>query len=476
MKTHYSLQRIPIILLFLGVMSGLSFAQTKTYNVLYSDPVTTYKINDFQFLDNFGWATSAYSSIYRRVHKTFDNGKTWTAQAAPTCPSGSLLDAFYRLHYFDSLNVVYVYSNAATKNRSFYSSKDGGKTLDSLSISNTSTQYQSASNYKLTFLTKNFWYQTFTGYSIQTSKTVRVIIVTKDGGKTWEDLTNNLFVTANRDVFDLQFVTPSTAYANNYHGDLLKSIDGGQSWAKIGSVGKPSSGTGEGIIHFIDEKNGYMSRNSGAFSNFEKLYVTSDGGKTFSETTLNENLDWKYFVGNQPKMDIGPLHKIVSIDFFDKNNGIILGDYNNGTNLLLRTNDGGSTWTQDSIVEGVPGNQSNGNFSKQAQYKNSTTAYHLFGSTILKFGDGTTSTGSSELTHHALQAAVYPNPSNSGYIQVKTSELSSISIHNVSGLLVYQSSQLLLKHDLQNMKLNTGLYIISISNNKETINKKVIIR
>ena len=473
MKTVLHFQAKKLLFTALCLLGGsLGWSQTMTYSELYTDPEAAYSINDFGFQSDVAWATSGYSSIYRKLHLSYDNGKTWEAESAPACPSGSLLDAFYRAHYFDKDHAIYLYTNAVTRNRSFYGTSDGGATLEELSINNTSTDYSSSTAYKIRFVTENFWIQTFMGYHIAEEETMTGLIITTDGGKTWVDKSVALFETAGRDVFDLQFVDDKIGYASAYHGDLVKTTDGGSSWEKVGGVGKPSSGTGEGIVHFVDANTGYMSRNEGSFSNMERLYKTTDGGQTFEPTALDNKVIWKDFVSDRPARDAGPLHRIIGIDFYDENNGVIVGDYNNGTNLLLRTNDGGASWTQDSISKELAGNGPNGKFSHHVQMISATWSCHLFGATIVAIGDAGT-VGLAHAENNNGTPSLYPNPVSQGQFSIDYPGKYDIEIYTAAGQLIYSHHDAENSHIVRANMLTKGMYLATIKTGTQVFTQKI---
>jgi len=80
------------------------------------------------------------------------------------------------------------------------------------------------------------------------------------------------------------------------------------------------------------------------------LIVSQDTGKTWSQHDLNVNL--------YPQM----------IDFYDKNNGYMVGGYNAGP-AVFKTTDGGNTWSLDEqfkYKQGTNGDDFNNLFGLRA--------------------------------------------------------------------------------------------------------------
>ena len=120
-----------------------------------------------------------------------------------------------------------------------------------------------------------------------------------------------------------QFVNNNTGWMSLYNPvyetfNVYKTTDGGQTW-------NPSSITVGGLYYFVDANNGWMIGNS--------VSILGDGGLNNIYHTTNGGTSWVL-----QKSNIGDAN---ALHFSDLLNGWVVG--RNG--LVLKTNDGGTTWT-----------------------------------------------------------------------------------------------------------------------------------
>jgi photosystem II stability/assembly factor-like uncharacterized protein len=155
------------------------------------------------------------------------------------------------------------------------------------------------------------------------------IFMTKDVGQSWQ----TVFQTDFMGVFEkFSFPSPTIGYANigvmdldhnQNAGQIIKTVDGGQSWTNLKS--EPWNSDGVSIpyittIQFITDYIGYIS----TFSK-DKLYKTVDGGNNW--TTVQNN---------------NALNVYTLLYFIDEEKGY----YSDGKNIYA-TKDGGSAWLID---------------------------------------------------------------------------------------------------------------------------------
>lgn len=146
------------------------------------------------------------------------------------------------------------------------------------------------------------------------------IMRTIDGGLTWITLTTNVNVTFR----SIRVVSRLVAWAVGDGGVLLQTTDGGLTWVRV-DVGLGVSLTS---IVFVDGV-GYVFGGGGSGIRFTSDLVTVYAGTTFTRLTLNTTVR---------------LNRTVFVSALI---GYVIGD--GGT--LLRTTDGGMTWTV--VVTGV---------------------------------------------------------------------------------------------------------------------------
>lgn len=112
-------------------------------------------------------------------------------------------------------------------------------------------------------------------------------------------------------------------------GYLAQTINGGKTWDKY------PLGTTETIneIYFRNDKNGYLVAG-------RKMFLTKDSGQTWQETKIFNQSDFK---------NLKP--EFICIRFSDKKRGLVIGSLLNRNDevveaLVMRTDDGGETWTR----------------------------------------------------------------------------------------------------------------------------------
>ncbi|MDO3409991.1 hypothetical protein QWJ34_09485 [Saccharibacillus sp. CPCC 101409] len=209
---------------------------------------------------------------------------------------------------------------------------------------------------------------------------VVAVLHTTDGGKSWtRQLAAGPVDEENSDSSQLRSGGLDFADAKNgfllthdpsmLAGDLYRTSDGGKTWKKAQSKlrsGRPTLTA----LDFVDGRSGWIAASPGAGPIEGGLMMTSDGGKTF-ESSLKAGDDVSfaqhfadgngYAVGTRSaaadylvRTDDGgqswsPVYPSIlparEISFVDEQAGFGLGTIN-GENRLLRTEDGGRTWTK----------------------------------------------------------------------------------------------------------------------------------
>jgi photosystem II stability/assembly factor-like uncharacterized protein len=163
--------------------------------------------------------------------------------------------------------------------------------------------------------------------------------VTKDGGKTWSEVTD---VNLNGMHLSIDFVDDKMGWiASNKRCSVTK--DGGVTWTELAL---PEDIKSIAAISLRTSENGYLLTNSGL------LFMTADGGSTWSSKDLNLE---SYGVIDE-KGNPGLFKKnmaLADICFTDDDNGIIVFSGivpGEGTKAFcLTTNDGGESWTSEEL-------------------------------------------------------------------------------------------------------------------------------
>ena len=200
-----------------------------------------------------------------------------------------------------------------------------------------------------------------------------LIVATDDGGKTWEPQTSKV----GNGLSCVSFVDTKIGYIGGEGETILKTTNGGRTW-KVLTGGQTASGFGDddtsvfSAIHFTDANTGYVAgvritpSNQGQETLIQK---TTDGGKTWLKqpTNTEDILEDMYFIngttgwavgengviftttdGNSWKaLDSGSEEKLRSVRFVSANTGWAVGG-DMGVNVILHTEDGGTTWTDQS--------------------------------------------------------------------------------------------------------------------------------
>ena len=122
-------------------------------------------------------------------------------------------------------------------------------------------------------------------------------------------------------------IDENICWVSGSNGTLLKTENGGQDWKKLNTPEGADSLDFRDIEAFSSKKAIAMSAGPGKHS---RLYKTDDGGNTW--THLFTNTFEKGF--------------FTAVSFWDEENGIVLSDPVEGTHYILKTSDGGSSWSR----------------------------------------------------------------------------------------------------------------------------------
>ena len=319
-----------------------------------------------------GWGTSwinnASGDPSHRLLHTADNGTIWLDVTRPEDrPAG--FDQYFALDG-DHAWVVNASqtSDASSYFPNIWRTTNGGLTWEQLE-SPVSYAFQPVGAYSISFIDQQ-------NGRLEVTKDVAAgtasydVFETSDSGKHWKQLLDEGSSTIYYGGEYLSHLAlPSeleneknsgcisyrelTAFFSNSQGVLqifcddylliYHSQDGGKSWGDP-FVQKPSLPY-QSLVDFIDANTGWYRSLLGISSGTSKqvaLYITHDGGKTWVE--INPRIDIANLDSSQIP-DNNPVELLDDIHFFDSEMGVATSDFWNTYSLLLKTTDGGLTWS-----------------------------------------------------------------------------------------------------------------------------------
>ena len=317
------------------------------------------------------------------------------------------------------------------------------------------------------------------------------ILSTTDFGKSWTTVTINA-----TNLHKLFFTDANTGYAIGQNGAFFKTLDGGATWQdkslKISDY--------LASIYFTSKNVGYVtSRN--------KIHKTIDGGNTWTTTDIitdehnaliyfsSKNIG--YYVSQNETVDIqgnpdshenvvyktidgGGTWNLVSthpsfnfnsaMQFTDDNTGYIVGFFK-----LLKTTDGGVTWTKETSSKPSMGSfMDNANDIFFLDGTGYAVGYDQFYTTA------TLNPNSYQALSIQQGARLYPNPANS-QITVELTEptgTTSFSLFSMSGQQVVHQTLTKVKSEIQLPEtLENGIYQAMVQSKEgQQVQKLTVIR
>lgn len=331
--TTWSLQSVfPATSSFAGALIG-AVATTPNGRVLamgtvgaYADSIaggkwtSTYKLttatgglNRMEFADcNNGISVGGFGAIIA----TKDGGKTWTDKSILSMAASNI--SMYGMAYPAPNKLYFVSSDGKA-----YFSADQGTTNDLIF-----SDPLGSVNYNMSVVGDRIW---IAGWRGTQPLNRTVIFRSLDGGNTW-DTTKTPFVTGTLSslIQGMKFANKDTGFIGGSRGKVYRTTDGGTTWTDISPFPALNASTSFNSIGLIDGKNIYVG--GGVLT--KRVYKSSDAGATWTDVSpviANE------FIGT-----------ILDFTFHDVNNGFIMS--NGGT--IIKTNDGGVTWTLENTATG----------------------------------------------------------------------------------------------------------------------------
>jgi photosystem II stability/assembly factor-like uncharacterized protein len=183
------------------------------------------------------------------------------------------------------------------------------------------------------------------GFSFNANMDTNILRRTTDGGVTWTDLSPLLHRRAKRGICGLAVADANTIYGGgNWFGDsayIVKSVDGGNTWSFIDMS---SYATSIIDLYFINKDVGFATGKGKLPMESGIILYTTDGGASWSykfQNTVNNEYCWK-------------IQRLTSSIYFAS-----LEDFGNVPPKILKSTDGGMTWTIQQVaasaynIEGV---------------------------------------------------------------------------------------------------------------------------
>ncbi|MBK6444226.1 MAG: T9SS type A sorting domain-containing protein [Bacteroidetes bacterium] len=262
------------------------------------------------------------------LYRTFDGGNSWTSK--PPITSNAINSLFFlngRTGWCttDFEQIFRTDNSGDTWTRQL----NGGGTspvnsvcfVDSLNGHALSTAfYYHTSNGGQSWQTENqtYHYNTTIAFSDAQhgfiSGTHGNIQKTIDGGNSWTDIAaeNNFYHFKN-----IQFTNASTGYCVGEHGKMQKTTDGGQTWSYL-----PTSTTYDlNDLFFLNTNLGYIVGETGS------VIKTTDGGLSFTNVNAGGNND------------------LLSVYFLNSDTGWVCGT----NSTVFKTLNGGTTWVPETL-------------------------------------------------------------------------------------------------------------------------------
>jgi photosystem II stability/assembly factor-like uncharacterized protein len=287
----------------------------------------------------------------------------------------------------------------------------------------------------------------------------RMIYHTSNGGATWDSTTVPAAV-AYMQAKKIQMVDNVTGYAILSAVDntaLAKTTNGGQTWTVI-KTDNTQFTAAYTDLSFIDAQNGYIA----AFSftgtpNKFSILKTTDGGTSFTPVSFPSGLP-----GNIGTTQINALH------FSDMQHGWAAGG---GTeSFILYTDDGGSTWGTQELGTTVSW--------YTMQFSDTQTGYAAgWDGDIVRTTNG--GLGINEAHTPGINKLVmYPNPARESVVIIdpfQDTEKAEIKVFDMTGRQMYSGSFTASRFNLDLSSFSNGIYFIAVSSGTRTLTNKLVV-
>ena len=415
------------LLVFIFILT--SFHCKAQWNAVYEKDSTVF-LGMYFTSDSVGYVVgyriNALNYSIGQIFKTIDGGNHWNIIYEATVPQTTNPASYpnYNCVYFPTKNIGYIGSDYNIILKTI----DAGQTWTTQTVPEIffDTRMIYCTDSLTCFAGKAYMFKTF------------------DGGLNWV-VDSNASPTQ-----DVSFPSPNRGY-----GLWSNTIDGGNNWStQFFPVGLYAS---YDCIFFINDSTGWAGGMGGQGSpnfNFGTIAKTIDYGQTWNQTNFQYEM-------------LG----IRDIIFINDSVGWACGNGQSGNSRqIMKTIDGGLNWHKQFLNYST-------NYSAvtQMQCLNDTLCYAISGWQIFK----TTNAGGPMIglgineKDNFNQLLVYPNPSKE-FIKIQNQETNSaITIYNITGEIVFQSTFNQSK-EIYIKTLKNGLYFINCTNSKGSQTMKFI--
>lgn len=377
-------------------------------NAYTTEPYTVFHLYSIAFENTINGLAVGKCSLCgdEVIYKTTDGGSNWILQELGTAGG---VGALYSVFYADASNVI-----AAGEQGKILKSTDGGDTWTSTTSGTIQTLYglyfTSASN-GIAVGASGAIITTADGgtnWTVQTSPTTNTlysvdfanattgiavgeagtVLKTNDGGITWTSISSG----TTKDLKDIAFTDVNNASVVGADGTILSTTDGGASWVlnasgttqklnavgfngsfglTVGTYGMTVKTINSGLTWFsLSKLSTTNNMNDVSFVNKKFGAAVGDNGTIL--TTSNGGDQWIL-------QSSGTTIDLRGVSFATPNLGIAVGGkYYPDTAIVLRTVDGGVTWTQQELYLNL--------YLNDVQMVNNKIGY-ASGSVILKTTD-----------------------------------------------------------------------------------------
>lgn len=282
-----------------------------------------------------------------------------------------------------------------------------------------------------------------------------------------------------------QFISENKGWITNHAGLMLRTNDGGETWAEIQSP--LDSQICCNNIYFISEDIGWGSGVQKNGSDFGFLYKTTNGGDSwelingeekfhqifffnenlgfgFNGYTTDGGLSWNTLANKIP-LDLYPLF-IKSIHVFDENNWRAVVGNSFYNNFLFKTSDGGETWIEEPSIKT--------SWADELYFYNESFGWQFGGNVLLRYLDKSVETNEFNISNINLN--IFPNPTNS-HIAIKSNfEIEDVRIFNATG----QVNQMIREINDTETNINLsntdkGVLFIQVRGDNIVVTKRIVL-